>query len=91
MGADAGRMSGPGVCLGSIMGTVGITGTGSLDGWFERRIGGFGVFSVFAASKKECWVKAGAGLVVNFAREKGKTAIGGSLAFSKSTGLTGGA
>jgi hypothetical protein len=54
VGADAGRMSRPGVGLGSNIGTDGITGAGSLDGWFETRVGGFGVPSVFAASKKEC-------------------------------------
>ena len=54
VGADAERMSGPGTSLGSDTGTDGIAGAGSLDGWFETRVGGFGVPSVFAAPKKEC-------------------------------------
>jgi hypothetical protein len=90
VGADAERLSGPGVDLGSNIGTEGITGAGSLDGRFETRVGGFEIPSVFAASKKD-WAGAGTGSIVDFAREKGKTAIGGSFAFSKSTGLTGGA
>jgi hypothetical protein len=53
VGADAGGKSGPGVGLGSDIGTDGITGAGSLDGWFETRAGGFGVPSAFVAPKKE--------------------------------------
>ena len=54
VGADAGRMIGPEIGLGSDIGTDEITGTESLDGWFETRTGGFGVPSVFAVPKKEC-------------------------------------
>lgn len=54
MSADAGRMSGPEVGLGSDIGTDEITGAGSLDGWFETKVGGFGVPSVFGAPKKVC-------------------------------------
>lgn len=53
VGADAGRMSEPGVDLSSDIGTDGITGAGSLDNWFETRVAGFRVLSVFAAPK-EC-------------------------------------
>ena len=53
MGADAGGISGPGVGLGSDIDTDGIIGVGSLDGWFETRVSGFGAPSVFAAPK-EC-------------------------------------
>lgn len=52
MGADAGGIGGPGVELGSDIGKDGIIGVGSLDGWFETRVGGFGVPSIIAAPEK---------------------------------------
>jgi hypothetical protein len=56
VGADAGRMNGAGVGLGSHIGTDGTIGAGGSDGvfpWFDMRVGGFGVPSVFAVPKNE--------------------------------------